>query len=197
MSTDDSRHSDLAVMDASEYKQKRRLRRVLDAHDAVEEATDETYALFASGQIGEAGKNIRVLRAVQAYIREVYTLLQEYGNDLADDERNQYWEGSEVFGPLGTIAFESQDDRVLWGLRDILHAKELYEEEWTERVRTRHGPSRVVERQATHTVPERASMRAYLLVNTFLTDERDVVGISFSDELPTWGFEEVHDDGDS
>lgn len=190
---DDGRHTDLAVMDAHEYKQKRRLRRILDAHDKVEEVSDEAYGAFVEGVISADGKNIRILRAVQEYIRECFTLLEEHRETL-EGEPCPFWHGSEDRGPLGRIEQRHADDIVFWGLRDVLAAQPLYTEEWEEWEQRRHGPDEFTTRSETHSVPEKVSVAAFLRLNTFLTEERDLVGVEFDDDsIPEYGFRELED----
>lgn len=192
MAVDESaaeRQSDLAVMDANEYKQKRRLKRILDAHDRVEDKADEAYELYVTGQITEDAKNIMLLRSVQEYIREIYNLLLEYDQELEEDETNIYWSSAK----LGDLELEHGENIPFIGLASILNAQKFYIEEWEEQVETRHGPNRSEEREQHHTVPEEVSWNAYLLVNQFLSEEKDVE-IRFEElknSLPVWGFEEV------
>lgn len=189
-SNTDHRQSDLAVMDAQEYKQKRRLRRILDAHDHVEEVVNQSYGQFAEGIISMDGKNIRILQAVQEYIRECYNLLMEHSREL-EDGQNVYWVGSEADGPLGRIKMDHDRDIIFWGLHDVLHAEPLYTEEWTEYTDHRHGTSEFEEYSQTHSVPERVSIDAFLVLNEFLSEERDLVGVRFDDGgVGTWGFKE-------
>ncbi len=122
MSADD-RQSDLAVMDANEYKQKRRLQRILDAHDKVEDMGERAYGQYAEGVISHDGKNIRILRAVQQYIREVYNLLMEYDSELEEDEINEYWVGTY----LGALERDHEEDIYFRGLKTrSLRRRDLY-----------------------------------------------------------------------
>lgn len=192
---DENRQSDLAVMDANEYKQKRRLQRILDAHDKVEDMSEKAYGQYAEGRISHDGKNIRVLRAVQQYIREVYNLLMEFDDELGEDEINDYWAGAY----LGSLEREHEEDIYFRGLKSVLYADEVYTEEWTENVQARHGPNQSVSRSANHTVPENVSVNAYLLVNKFLSQEKglEIQFEEIDDDLPTWGYEEIDPEEDS
>lgn len=191
-----SRQSDLAVMDAQEYKQKRRLERILDARDKVEEMSERAYGQYVEGHITEDGKNIRILRAVQEYIREVYNLIREYESELEGGARNEYWSGEEGGEPLGRIEFESRQPLVFWGLSDVLHARDFYTEEWEEQKQCRHGPDQSETWTATYTVSEKVSMNAFLLVNQFLCEVKglEIQFEEMENHLPTWGFEEIHDE---
>jgi hypothetical protein len=194
--TDTDRQSEIVAMDAAEYKQKRRLRRILDAHDEVEESAEAAYGKFAEGTIAREGLEIRILKAVQKYIREAHGLLMEYRSDHDIDEGapDGYWIRPE---PIGKIGLYSQDALEFDGLRDILYAQEMYHERWQEVETTRHGPDKTVTLQESHTVPEQVSLQGYLLLNRFLTEERDIVGINFEDDSKeVWGFSEAELEGD-
>lgn len=191
---DKDRQSDLAVMEANEYKQKRRLQRILDAHDAVEDRGNEAYRAYAEGTITHDAKNIIVLRSVQQYIREVYNLLREYDRELEEGEENEYWKQP----VLGRIEMEHGDDVVFRGLSDVLFADQVYREEWEEEVEARHGKDQTETHTAQYTVPEEVSLRAFLLVNQFLDAEKslEIQFEELDDNLPAWGFEEVDEDID-
>jgi len=62
--------SDLAVMEANEYKQKRRLERLLDAVDDVQDTADEAWNAYVAGEISQEARNITIQRTVQNAIRE-------------------------------------------------------------------------------------------------------------------------------
>lgn len=182
------RQSDLAVMGADEYKQKRRLQRILDAHDSVEEKADEAYDLYVSGQISQEGKDIVLLRATQKFIRECFNLLLEFDSEL-EDEVNEYWAGR----VLGEIEMQQQENVSFNGLRDLLYADEIYSETWEEPVSTRHGQDQTQTFSAEHTVPEDVTWKGYLVMKEFLAAEKDLE-IKFEeldDSLPTWGYEEA------
>jgi hypothetical protein len=199
---DESRKSDLAVMDAQEYKQKRRLRRILDAREDVEEVGQEAFRGFIAGDISSDALNVSLLRAVQSYIRECHTLLKDWRNDTYEtDEWDPYWTGDPTepdSRPLGRVQFENRDDIVFWGLRDVLRAQDFYEESWTKPVENRHGPDTVAQKSRQKSVPENVSQNAYLRLNEFLAEEKDLE-LQFEDmddSLPVWGFEEVDENGD-
>lgn len=170
---DDSRASDLAVMDAEEYKQKRRLERILDARDKVEEKQDNAAEMVAEGHLSNDGKNIVILHAVQEYIREVYNLLMDYHEDAEGNRADvdpDYWGGWQI----GSIDMVTDDEVEFEGLGAILYADNFYQESWTEEVTQRHGPDGVETYQQQHTVPEEVSVNAYLLVNKFLANETNL-----------------------
>jgi len=200
------RQSDLAVMDANEYKQKRRLQRVLDAQDNVEDIANQAYERYTAGEITDDAKNIVLLRAVKQYIREGYNLLLDHDDQLNDGEWNRYLDGPPVNDdgerlgdPLGAIDMQGGRPVYFWGLLDVLHADTFYDDHWVEWTSRRHGPDEPVEQSATHTVSEDVTWNAYLLMRRFLSEEKDIE-LRFEDmgdELPVWGFEEVQEDIDS
>lgn len=193
MSEADERQSDLAVMDANEYKQKRRLRRILDIHDSVEDAADKLFQLEIEGVISRDARNLGLQKVVQKFIRECWNLLQEYDHE---DHPND----PDVWGEeLGSIRMEHRQDIVFCGLDDFLRSNEFYSESWTEGTTTRHGPNQTQEYSRQYTVPEEVSWEAYLLLRRFLDQVKDVE-VKFEalgDDLPSWGFEseeEIPDD---
>lgn len=194
---EDDRRSDLAVMDANEYKQKRRLQRILDAHDRVEEIADEAWNRYVEGEITHDAKNIAIQKAVKKAIREAYNLLNEHVEQNGNQDEYWYGNGDE----LGRIEFQQRDPVIIGGLADFLGTQEIYEESWTEPAAQRHGPDEPVPRHATHTVPEAVSWSAYLRLKEFLSKEHDleVRFEELEDSLPVWGFEELDEevvDGD-
>jgi hypothetical protein len=186
------RRSDLAVMEANEYKQKRRLERIMDAHDAVEELAAEAFHAWVEGDITDDGKNIILLHGVKQFIREIYNLLWEHLNSLEDGERSKYWHGEEDT-PLGVINRESDQPVVFYGLRDVLAADRFYIETVEKQVGTRHGPDQTKTVQKEHTVPEQVSWRAYLLGKQFLDEENDIE-VKFEkmdNRLSSFGFDTI------
>lgn len=189
---DDDRRSDLAVMGANEYKQKRRLQRILDAHDRVEDTADEAWNQYVRGEISHDAKNIAIQKAVKKAIRETYNLLNEHVE--ANGDKDEYWHGNGE--AIGAIEFQTQFDETINGLGDFLETRELYEESWEEPAPERHGPDGSVQRHASYTVPEELSWSAYLRLKEFLSKEHDleVRFEELDDSLPTWGFEEVEEE---
>lgn len=192
------RQSDLAVMDAQEFKQKRRLQRLLEAHDKVEEKSNEAWDLFVAGEISHDAKNIMIQRAVKEAVRESYKLLidhQREFTDRGDDEYSDYWVGRED-EPIGVIEQEGHQNIGIYGLRDFLHTKEFYEEIITRKVSKRNKPPTVETEAVKHSVSEEVSWAAFLRLKEFLDDTHDLE-ISFEemdDQLPSWGFDEMEPD---
>lgn len=191
------RQSDLAVMDANEYKQKRRLERILDTLDDVEHKANEAWDLFVAGEITAAGKNIIIQRAVKEAIRESYNLLHEYARD--DETDSKYWtrehaqaEGNDA-GPLGEIPQQTRRNILVWGLRDFIQTETVYHEEKTEWVKPRNQPTEQRTEVVEQTVPEEVSWTAFLMLKRFLCVEHDleVTFEELDDGTPTWGFKEV------
>lgn len=177
------RQSDLAVMDAQEYKQKRRLKRILDAHDKVEERREMAKLSLANGNIDKNGVNMAILGAVQEFIRECFNLLRAHAEET--DGRDRYWQGDPE-APLGRVEMkrDENDPIIFVGLKDILRAQDVYQESWQVRKSRRHAGPELESESATHTVPERVSMRAFLLAKSFLAEERDM-DLSFDGEVDT------------
>lgn len=200
MATDQSppneRQSDLAVMEAQEFKQKRRLKRLLDAIEKVEEQANEAWAMFVSGEINHDAKNILIQRAVKEAVRESYKLLLDHQREQEEvDKNSEYWVGRRD-DPIGVIQQYSTDDIGIYGLRDFLATQEFYQETVTRQVSRRNKPPGTETETVQHSVPEKISWRAFLRLKEFLDDAHDLE-ISFEeldDALPTWGFEEVPDE---
>lgn len=194
---DRTRQSDLAVMDAQEYKQKRRLRRILDAHDQVEERANEAFELYSLGQINRHGKNTVLLQAVKQYIREVFQLLRLYEQDDTTGPKSYLYrnEGQNI---LGRIEMEHRDDIIFEGLADVLLADPTYVETWEKERDQRHGTSLTETYQREYSVPETVSWKAYLEVNEFLTEQHslELQFEALEDKLPEWGFTEIADEDD-
>lgn len=187
----EQRQSDLAVMDANEYKQKRRLERILDALDNVEDRANMAWDRFVAGEISQEGKNIMIQRTVQQAIREVYNLLRgaEFDPEKGVD---QYWAGDEQ-DPLGYIEQTQGPDIQVTGLADYMWLECFHTETITKTVRRRNKQPTQVTEERQYTVPEQLSWRAFLRLKEFLDEHHDLE-IAFEemdDELPTWGFEEV------
>lgn len=188
------RQSDLAVMDANELKQKRRLDEILNEQDRVKKATNKTFEEYVSGQTGYHGKNISIQFAVQRFIREVYVLLQEAEEDEPELYK-KYWLG-EATEPLGEIKFETKQNRVIQGLKDFFELDSMITETVERTVNRRNKSPTVEVEEIQHTVDHRVSLDAYLDVKMFLYE---LHGLEMSieeleDKLPTWGFEEVERD---
>lgn len=185
-------------MDAEEYKQKRRLRRILDARDKVEDRKNVANEKVANGEITEDQRNVVVLNAVQEYVRECYNLILDYheehfgpngelldqeqylddsGEWLRDEIPIDYW----MSLPVGTLEMPHNDDVEFNGLVDIVYAEEVYVETWEETERHRHGPDGSKTRQRVHTVPVEVSMQAYLHMNRFLAKETNL-DLEFEEE---------------
>jgi len=202
MSDDEhNRESDLAVMEAQEYKQKRRLKAILNAREKVEEKADTAEELYIKGEIAEVGRQMIVLRAVREYIRECYNLLIEHAQTEHDNNEPCYWLEE---CPLGTIDLprdgkgftEDVGHRIeITGLNGLLRCDEIYIEKWRVRREFPHGSDEWVTQTEEHAIPLSVSWEGYLALNQFLAHEHDleVRFEEMDDSLPTWGFEEVPD----
>lgn len=194
------RHSDLAVLEANEYKQKRRLERILDAVDGVQDTADEAWNLYVAGEITREARNITIQRTVQQAIRECYKLLLDHYRTVTEEDgaRDRYWAG-DPNNPIGEVSLLGERVARIDGLRDFMDAPTFFERTATEQVPRRNMPDETVTRTIETTMPEQVSYRAYLRLKEFLDDAHDME-ISFEemdDSLPNWGFEreeEIPDD---
>jgi len=195
-----NRESDLAVMGAQEFKQKRRLKAILDAREKVEEKADTAEELYSKGEIAEVGRQMIVLRAVREYIRECWNLLIEHlETEHGNDDRCKWLEER----PLGAIDLprdgkglpvEYEGRRVeIVGLYQLLHCDEIHIEEWRERREYPHGSDEWVRRTEEHAIPLSVSWQGYLTLNEFLSHEHDLE-VRFEEMdtgLDEWGTQTV------
>ena len=168
---DRDRQSDLAVLDANEYKQKRRLERILDAHDNVEDAAAEARAMFFEGDINRHALNIIVQEAVKRAIRENLNLLLDHAEET--DGPSRYWHGDEN-DPLGYLEREHDHDIMFCGLSDFLDSEWFYYDEWETTRKPRNRPVQTVEHSEELTMPRRVSWAAYRRLKRFLRKEQDL-----------------------
>lgn len=188
----DERQSDLAVLDANEYKQKRRLERILDTLDGVQDTSNEAWNRYTAGEIDQDAFNVTVQRAVKNAVRECYKLLYDHHRNQEGSER--YWAGKPS-NPIGTIQRADGDEMKIVGLRDFLKTETVITEEISMTVGQRNGPPQTRHESVEYTLPRRISYQAYLRLKEFLDDVHDME-ISFEemdDSLPNWGFESEED----
>lgn len=188
------RQSDLAVMGANEFKNKQRLKEILEAREEVFGARKQAEKAYIQGEISADGRNLVILRSVRRFIEEVWNLLLEHAKGLDDVSESEYLNKRE----LGRIQFERREDIVIQGLADFLHCKEQFHETWTEEVAWRHGDDQDVRRSRTQTIPPDVSKQAFLTTCEFLNEEDDL-DIQFEeldDTIPEHGHNTVNDDAD-
>jgi hypothetical protein len=173
---DGERQSDLAVMGVDEYKQKRRLERILDDIDAIGNKSRESWDKYVSGGIDFNGKNVTVQRNVKEAIWDCRQMLEDYAESV--DGRDEYWWG-DPNDPIGVIEQYRDPDIVIVGLENFLYQPETWFEEWTESKKPRNLPRETVTRRIEHTVPEVLSRDAASRLLKFLSKER---GIELSTE---------------
>lgn len=192
------RQSDLAVMDANEYKQKRRLERILDALDGVQDTADDAWSAYVAGEISREAYHIALHRAVRKAIVECYKLLIDHARSVDGGGRDHYWKG-DPDEPLGVVDLVGEEVAHIDGLQDFFDAPTFFDRTLEERVERRNVPDTTNTRTVECTMPESVSYRAYLRLKEFLDDVHDME-ISFEemdDSLPNWGFEkeeEIPDD---
>jgi len=174
--------SDLAVMEANEYNQKRRLERILDAVDAVQDTADDAWNAYVAGEISREARNITIQRTVQNAIRECYKLLLDHSRQAAageDGGPDRYWRG-DADDPLGSVELVGETVAVVVGLEDFLEAPTFFETTVTREVSPRNMPDETVTESVETTMPEEISYRAYLRLKEFLDDVHDME-ISFEE----------------
>lgn len=168
---DQDRQSDLAVMGIDEYKQKRKLERILDNMHAIGDKSRESWNEYVNGEINAHAKNIAILQNVKEAIRDCETMLKQYAEDQT--ERDYYWAGHKD-DPIGTISQHRGDDIPVVGLRDFLKLNVIWFEEWQEQVKPDNLPPRKVPRQIKHSVPETVSRDAASRLALYLSRERGI-----------------------
>lgn len=161
---DGERHSDLAVMDAQEYKQKRRLERILDDLERVPDTANEAWADYVSGEIERDGRNIRIQHAVSDVIEQCNNMLEEYSEEVENDE---YYKGDED-DPLGEFSIVEDDSVQITGLEDFMESDIFFEATVTVPVKRRNKPPKHVTKTVQCTMPETVSRRAYRRLWKFL-----------------------------
>lgn len=169
---DVDRQSDLAVMGVDEYKQKRKLERILDDLHAVGDKSRESWDKYVKGEIDAHAKNVVMARVVKEAIRDCETMLRDYA-DEAGEGADEYWKGDPE-NPVGKIPQHRQDDITITGLEDFLRLNEIWFEEWIESVKRRNQPRKPVKRQIKHTIPEDVSRDAAARLALYLSRERGI-----------------------
>lgn len=200
---DDGRQSDLAVLEANEYKQRRRLERLLDMLDGVQDTADGAWAAYVAGEISRDARNITIQRSVQNAIRECYKLLLDHARQVrnADEngdelQRDRYWLGDPEH-PLGTVDVAGEDVAQIVGLKHFLQSDRYYTLTVEQTVQRRNLPSKTVTKEVETTMPEDVSFAAYLRLKEFLDDVHDLE-VSFEeidDSRPYNDWREQYEDG--
>lgn len=161
MSEEGNGQSDIAVMEANDFKQMRRLKRILESHDSVFDAADKLFQLEIEGAITNDARKIGIQYVVKKFIRESWELLDHRDREL------DIWTKK-----IGTIELEQQSNIEIVGLDDFLDTQEFYHVEWFENREARHGPNQQIRRSRTYTLPEQISWQAYQLLWSYLSREK-------------------------
>lgn len=189
----EDRQSDLAVMDAEEFQQKRLLARIIEGRERVTELANKARERYIGGEIDQRGRNTMLLWAVQDYISTCWTLLRSY----AEQEDDEYYL---LEADLGSIEFGTgEEDNVSFqGLYDILTAEEVHTSHFTEVVEYPQGPPRERTRTETKSVPRQVSWRACRLLDEFLANTQgiELVIDEIDTGLQSFGFDTVNLDKD-
>jgi len=183
----DERTTDLAVMEAEEIKQKRRLIALLEAREKVEEQIDKAEELYVRGDIEEIARDKMILEAVQEFIREGWALLLEHAEDSDDDGRN-------YFAGVDLGEFEVADDTIAFnGLVDIAFADAVYVRQKSYTKQMPHGPTRERTEAVRRSVPKDISFQAYLTMIEFLSQEQglELQFEPMDDSLPSFGYDTI------
>lgn len=172
------------IDDPGEYKQKRRIKAILDARREVIERRRRALDLQAEGMIDETLAAHMLREAVEVYIMEVE-------NQIGEAERTEhYWE--DVY--LGALYIEEKDEvRHFKGLSSIMNCDNPIVEYVTEETRDFARGVTTQEYRIEYQIPQDVLIQAFRVVNGFIFRELGM-DVDSDDELPTWGFEEVHRD---
>jgi len=184
----DSRQSDLAVMEAQEYTQKRLLRRLLDQRERVTEIATEARKRYVMGNVDERGRNTMLLYAVQDYISAGWTLLLSHAEATEAGTHSEYLFERNL-GEMELLGDEIQ----FHGLYDLLTTDEIYVKEVTETVEYPQGPPQQVSSAESKAVPRDIAWAGCRLMDEFLAREHGVElkVDEMDDSLQTFGFSTI------
>lgn len=180
------------IDDPSEYKQKRRIKSILDAREHVLEQRRRALDLQAEGLIGAQMANKMLREAVEAYIIEVENKVRE------SDHAIHYWGDVDDSGQregvfLGSLHVpERNGEREFIGLRDIMTASDPLTFEYTVKRSDELEGTQTETRRTEYQIPEDVLLAAFRAINEFLNE----VGMDADfeeDELPTFGYETLED----
>lgn len=167
-----NRVSELAVRGVDEYKQKRRLERILSDLEKIGDTSREAWMGYVNGSIDQRGRDIAVQRTVKEAIWECRSLLESHAKEK-NPERDNYWFGNPG-EPVGIIEQAEGTDIVLAGLYDFLYQDEIWCESFTERIKPRNLPVETITREIWHTVPDTVSRDAAARLTKFLAEEHGI-----------------------
>lgn len=193
---DGERQSDLAVMDAQEYGQKKRLERIIQVvMEEVRETSKAAWSDYVQGNITREARNITLQREVKWAIDEAYILLWRHQKRNPNDE---YWHGDSE-DPIGSVEVLGEKHLIV-GLKDFLYSDKYYTETITEEIERRNMPNKTYTDTVEVTMPVDVSREAYRRLKEFLDDVHDIeivfeeMNDRLQDEKPT--SVELPDDGD-
>jgi hypothetical protein len=191
------------VADPSEYKQKRRIRDILDAKNHVIETKREIRHGVLLGQLDEQTGNHALRDAVEDLIYEVEPVLKghpkklQYWGGLADEDGNPVREdghGQLVVvredeeyafdddplwtGPhLGTMVLPDGDGYEFHGLGDVVQTPDPMVIEWEEETDDEYDGEETETKQEVVQIPQDVLMSAYRTTNAFLFE----IGLDLED----------------
>jgi len=185
------RQSDLAVMEAEEYTQKRLLKRLIERRERVTELANEARQRFVAGQIDERGRDTMILYAVHDYVQAGYTLLLNHAEGTPAGEHSEYLFEREL-GDM-QVGGESVE---FSGLYSILATDEVYTRETTRVVEYPQGPPQTVTQTQSKAVPREISWKACRLMDEFLANEHgiELKVDQLDDSQRSFGFESATKD---
>lgn len=186
MSADPVSQEPDGVKDPDDYRQRQRIKSILEARDAVLEERRKALDMRTRGQIGQQLAEKIVREAVEAYILETEQTIQRY---LPETDRESEWNNEErlavdvwrrtKLGQLQTPAATYE----FTGVSDLIEAPEQFREAWTEAETSHVGGSGQKNCTETFQVPMRVSKNAYRALNRFWNEMG--MDLDMDHKLPT------------
>lgn len=208
---------EFTAKDPGEYKQKRRIRTLLDAKEQVPELEREIERAMLAGHLDEQTGNHALRRAVEHFIFELEPVLKHSDKQLeywggyvtedgqqivprgdkwvyADDEEKTYGDDPNWTGPhIGSMALPDGSQHAFYGLGDIVDAPNPLVIEWEEDVEDEFEGEQTETQREVVQIPRQVLMSAFRTANAFLFD----IGLDLDteDERPFHDFGEGVDNG--
>lgn len=175
--------ADLKAEDADSYKQKRRLRMILDARERVRDVFREVDTALLDGGFTEDVGNAAIRMEVVAYIHELEDLIKN------SNHQETYWEEK----PLGELELEHSENIQFRGLASIVNSPPRFVEQWVETTEHRHRGNEQELRKRKHQIPRSVLERAYRACNEFCHESS--LNLDLDEGRQSFGFEtELEDD---
>lgn len=203
--------------DPGEYKQKRRIRSLLDAKEHVLELEREVEHAMLAGHLDEQTGNHALRRAVEHFIFELEPVLKNsdkqleyWGGFVTDDDDPQrvvpdgdnwvYADDGKTYGGdpnwtgphVGTMALPDGSQHSFFGLAEIVDSPNPLVVEWEEETEDEFEGEQTETQREVVQIPRQVLMNAFRTANEFLFD----IGLDLDTEddrpFQDWG-EEVED----